>query len=314
MDSNLLETDINDILQSVLTQASDDLLLVDPTEEAIRALVDVATAFDGELPTIRMLAEERPIKETMEDFLVASRAADLIDTGGLSIRVLSDPAANSLLISGDSVLALVSAGDRIAALTTDDSAFVDSARESYDEQWDAAETYRLRTPPISRVRETLADDISEAARDDFDAVLAELDTARGDGEGLDEVTISLLVAAKKRGPAVRHLEVGRRRRDRQQGNVLAHQNATRRYGADRDRKSPDRCRSTTAPTPARRRPTPRGRRQRARGRQSRAPGLIRPRLLPVAHRRVLLLATERITHGTRSRWQRSRCRGAYSRL
>ncbi|MFD1641664.1 transcriptional regulator TbsP [Halohasta litorea] len=196
MDSNLLETDINDILQSVLTESSDDLLLVDPTEEAIRALVDVATAFDGELPTIRMLAEERPIKETMEDFLVASRAADLIDAGGLSIRMLSEPAANSLLVSGDSVLALVSAGDRIAALTTDDSAFVDSARESYDEQWEAADSYRLRTPPISRVRETLAADISEAARDDFDAVLADLDTARGDGEGLDEVTISLLVAAK----------------------------------------------------------------------------------------------------------------------
>src|SRR6056297_2018796 len=127
MDSNLLETDINDILQSVLTEASDDLLLVDPTEEAIRALVDVASAFGGDLPTIRMLAEERPIKETMEDFLVASRAADLIDAGVLSIRLLDEPAANSLLVSSDSVLAVVSAGDRIAALSTDDSEFVETA-------------------------------------------------------------------------------------------------------------------------------------------------------------------------------------------
>jgi hypothetical protein len=196
MDSNLLEQDINDILHTVLTEATDDLLLIDPTEEAIQALVDVATGFDGELPTIRMLAEERPLKETMEDFLVASRAADLIDAGQLSIRTLGEPAANSLLISGESVLALVSAGDRIAALTTDDSGFVESARESYDEQWEAAESFHLRTPPITRVRETLAADISEAAREDFDAVLAELDTARGDGSGLDEVTISLLVAAR----------------------------------------------------------------------------------------------------------------------
>jgi len=196
MDSNLLETDINDILHTVLTEASDDLLLVDPTEETIQALVDVATEFDGELPTIRMVAEERPIKETMEDFLVASRAADLIDAGQLSIRLLEDPAANALLVSEDSVLALVSAGDRIAALSTDDADFIESARESYDQRWDAADAYHLRTPPLSRVRETLGSDISETAREDFDAVLADLDTARGDGEGLDEVTISLLVAAK----------------------------------------------------------------------------------------------------------------------
>ncbi|MFW5974282.1 MAG: transcriptional regulator TbsP [Natrialbaceae archaeon] len=196
MDSNLLETDINDILHTVITDAGEDLLLIDPTEESIQAVVDVATAFDGELPTIRMLAEERPVKQTMEDFLVASRAADLIDGGKLSIRLLDDPAANSLLVSGDSVFALVAAGDRIAALSTDDGSFVESARESYDDQWAAAEEYHLRTPPISRVRETLGADIGEAVQEDFDAVLADLDTARGDGEGLDEVTISLLVAAR----------------------------------------------------------------------------------------------------------------------
>jgi hypothetical protein len=42
----------------------------------------------------------------------------------------------------------------------------------------------------------MAAEIGEAARDDFDAVLAAIDSARGDGGGLDEVTVSLLVAAK----------------------------------------------------------------------------------------------------------------------
>ena len=193
---NLLEQDITDILQTALTEASDDLLVIDPTETTIRALVDVATEFDGELPAVRLLAAERALKETMEDFLVASRAADLIDADRLSIRTLAEPAANALLVSEASVQALVAAGDRIGALTTDDDAFVGSARESYDAQWEAAEPFSLRTPPISRVRDTLASDISEAVRTDFDAVLADLDTARGDGDGLDEVTVSLLVAAR----------------------------------------------------------------------------------------------------------------------
>jgi DNA-binding MarR family transcriptional regulator len=41
----------------------------------------------------------------------------------------------------------------------------------------------------------LAEDIGTDAVEDFDAVLETLDTARGGGEGLDEVTIALLVAA-----------------------------------------------------------------------------------------------------------------------
>ena len=196
MVSNLLKQDINDILQSALTEAADDLLVIDPTAATIQSLVEVATDFDGTLPTVRMLADERAIKSTMEDFLVASKAADLIDTGVLSLRTLAETAANSLLISSDSVLALVEAGDRIAALTTEDGEFVEQARETYDKQWDAADEFHLRTPPISRVRETLAADISEQAREDFDAVLGGLETARGNGDGLDEVTVSLLVAAK----------------------------------------------------------------------------------------------------------------------
>ncbi len=196
MVSNLLKKDSNDILQSALTEADGDLLLIDPTEATIQSVIEVATSFDGELPTVQMLAGERAIKSTMEDFLVASKAADLIDSGLLSLRTPDEPAANSLLISGSAVLALVEAGDRIAALTTEDDEFVEQARQTYDQQWEAAEPFHLRTPPISRIRETLAADISEQVRADFDAVLGSLPSARGNGDGLDEVTISLLVAAK----------------------------------------------------------------------------------------------------------------------
>ncbi len=196
MVSNLLKKDSSDILHSALSEAADDLFLIDPTEATIQSVIEVATTFDGELPTVWMLADERAIKATMEDFLVASKAADLIESGILSVRVLEETAANSLLISSESVLALVEAGDRIAALTTEDDEFVAQARETYTQQWEAAESFHLRTPPISRVRQTLAADISETAREDFDAVLGGLETARGNGDGLDEVTVSLLVAAK----------------------------------------------------------------------------------------------------------------------
>ena len=196
MSSNLLERQIEDILATALSDAEDEILVVDPSERAIEALIEIATEFDGELPTVRVIADERLLKDVMDDFLVASSAADLLDAGTLSMRNLEGEADNSLLVTRDAVMALVTAGDRVAALTTDDEEFVDTAFESFRDRWEAAEDFRLRTPPISRVRNSLDDEIGEPTRADFDAVLGSLETARGDGDGLDEVTISLLVAAK----------------------------------------------------------------------------------------------------------------------
>jgi len=46
------------------------------------------------------------------------------------------------------------------------------------------------------VQESLAGSLGDDTASDFDGVLASMETARGDGDDLDEVTVSLLVAAK----------------------------------------------------------------------------------------------------------------------
>jgi hypothetical protein len=196
MVSNLLETKIEDILRAALEGAEDELLVIDPSAQAVEALIDVATEIDGDLPTIRMLADEHILKDVMDDFLVASNAADLIDADALSMRTNQSDSDNSLLITRDAVMALVAVDDRVAALTTTDDEFVETAFDTYFSRWEDAEAFKLRTPPITRVRQTLGTEIGPETAADFDAVLASLETARGDGDGLDEVTISLLVAAK----------------------------------------------------------------------------------------------------------------------
>ncbi|MFB6188381.1 MAG: transcriptional regulator TbsP [Halapricum sp.] len=191
---NLLESDIENILQTALTSA-DDLVVVNPSPTTIRELV---SSMDGleEVPAVNVLADERALKDVMDDFLVASSAADLVADDVLSLRVLDDDPVNSLLVSKESVISIVKAGDQVAGLTTTDEQFVEQAYNHYNGLWEDAETFSLRTPPLSTVRETLMSDIGEGAATDFDAVLDSLQTARGDGDGLDEVTISLLVAAK----------------------------------------------------------------------------------------------------------------------
>jgi hypothetical protein len=193
--SNRIETDVADVYRAVLSETTDDAFVVVPGSASVERLVTVLDELDSP-PTVRLLAFDDTLKDVLDDFLVASTAADLIDAGTLSLGTTEETGTGQLVITDETVVSLVSAGQQVAALGTDDDEFVASANERYDERWEASSSYSLRTPPLSRIRETMVEAFDPGVRDDFDAVLASLDTARGDGNGLDEVTISLLVAAK----------------------------------------------------------------------------------------------------------------------
>jgi len=196
MTSNLLDTQLDEILREMIDDADDELLLVNPAKGTIETFVDVATHADAELPSVQLLAEERTLKDVMDDFIIASNTADLVEMGVLSLRTVESPPRNSLVITDESIVALIDTGNEVAGLVSEDDAFVDRTVETYRSRWEAANEFNLRTPPISRVRETLSEEISADAEADFSNILDSLETARGDGDGLDEVTISLLVAAK----------------------------------------------------------------------------------------------------------------------
>ncbi|WP_254837812.1 transcriptional regulator TbsP [Natronomonas marina] len=192
MESNVIESTLTDVLEESLSAADDELFLINPTPETIEELVEV---LDAESPTVRLLAAEATLKDVTDDFLIASSAADHVEAGNLELRT-AETNANTLVVTDTAVVAIVDAGGHAAGLTADDDAFVDSAYEQYSAAWETAEEFNLRTPALSRVRHSLKEDLGEPTADDFDAVLASLETARGDGDGLDEVTISILVAAK----------------------------------------------------------------------------------------------------------------------
>ncbi|MEZ3114928.1 transcriptional regulator TbsP [Halobaculum sp. MBLA0147] len=196
MVSNLRGDDRQGAIEAILGAIDGDVVLVDPSPETFRALVDYGTASVDALPEISVLADEDVLKDVRDDFLVASDAADLVEAEKMELRVLDGVAENTVFVGADDLYALVPASESVAALAATDEEFVADAHETFTERFEAAEAFDLRTPGITRVRETMDEDIGPDARADFDAVLASLETARGNGEGLDEVTISLLVAAK----------------------------------------------------------------------------------------------------------------------
>ena len=193
MSSNLHAADVRDLLGSVVGAASGELFVINPSREALEALIDT---LDGSSDvTVRLLAGRRVLKDTLEDFLVGSVAADLVERGSLELRQ-HDSEANTLIVTDERVVAVVAVDGQVAGLVDEDPEFVDALDAELGRLWAEAEKYGLRTPAISRVRDSLVDDIGTDTAGDFDDVLASLETARGDGDGLDEVTVSLLVAAK----------------------------------------------------------------------------------------------------------------------
>lgn len=196
MTSNLLEHSVEDILVTVFDSTPQEVLIINPSAPVLESLV--GTEFPSDATTeIKLLGEETTLKTVMDDFIIASRAADLVEADRLQIRTIDliQP-ENSLIVTDKLVVALVSIGDTVAGLETADNEFVNMAFDAYQERWGKAAPFTLRTPPMTRVQGTLATEIGEPTASDFTNVLASLQTARGDGNGLDEVTISLLVAAK----------------------------------------------------------------------------------------------------------------------
>ena len=192
---NRIETDVADIYRSAFADTTGESFVVAVSEGAVERLVAVLDGMDGP-PTVRVFAREDTLKSVMNDFIVASTAADLIENETLSLRTVDGDEMSPLVATERTVVSVVTAGGQVAGLVTDDESFVEAVREEHTTAWADAESYTLRTPPLSRVRTTMEESFGPEMVADFDGVLASLDTARGDDGELDEVTISLLVAAK----------------------------------------------------------------------------------------------------------------------
>lgn len=181
------------MLAEGLEMADGELFVVNPTREAMYELVDALWTAE-EAPTVRLFADEEPLKGVLEDFLVASRMADLFVDGELAVRTLREVPRTSLLLTEQRLVAVVESGDGVAGLVSTNEPFVSSTYEEYDRRWRRAREFSLRTPPLSKIRETMAEEIGESAVEDLNSMLEGLEAADGQGS-LDEVTLTLLVAA-----------------------------------------------------------------------------------------------------------------------
>ncbi|WP_433630999.1 transcriptional regulator TbsP [Halomicrococcus sp. NG-SE-24] len=189
-----LDTNFDETLKSLFGDA-DTVLVVNPSLEVFRTAMETAFEFDEELPTLQVLATPDVLKTAVGDFILASQVADLIDQDTLSLRTTTDIARSSLFVSDEQMMTVVPVDEGLSGLTSTDEKFVETVQSAFDDDWDEGEEFSLRTPPLSRVRDTLSEVFDEEVEDDFMTMLEAMATVPGEDDELDEVTIALLVGA-----------------------------------------------------------------------------------------------------------------------
>lgn len=143
-------------------------------------------------PRVRLFADPEPLKTLLDGFVPAGRLADLVADEVVRVRTLQYVPRTALLLSPDSVVALVPGPERSAGLTATDEEFIDRTYERFDRRWRTAPEYEVWVPPLSRVSETLRSELGDAVATDFESLLA----AGGGGSDPDAVTLCLLAAAR----------------------------------------------------------------------------------------------------------------------
>ncbi|WP_049902734.1 transcriptional regulator TbsP [Halococcus agarilyticus] len=195
-DGDLIEQNVSDVCRAVLGDPTGDVIAMGFSASGVEALLDVLAEADDP-PSVRLLATGPVLKTVTSDFTVAGTAADLVVADVLSLRTTDEQLDGPLLCTEDAVVAVIPTDDQAAGLVTRDETFVEAARGEYTERWDRADAFRLRTPPLSRVRETLDGEFGPDVRADFEQMRTALGTERNNGDSeVDEVVVSLLAAAK----------------------------------------------------------------------------------------------------------------------
>lgn len=197
MTTSLTGINGDEIIRKSIEESGGSLRILQVSPGVLGRYVKVASEESDSVEEIRVLSGNTALKEAMDDFLIASAASDLIEEGKLELLTTEDGSYRSLVLVDDiEMMSFVDLGDRVGALSTDDDGMVEDASEFFESVWDEGDDFSVRTPPASQVVETLQEEIGEETKNDFTGILDLLETAKGNGDGLDEITVALLAAAR----------------------------------------------------------------------------------------------------------------------
>lgn len=194
-ETNVHGAGLGETLATALGECSGVTYVIDPWVGFLEALAAAGREHDADLPAVRVLARAETLRAARKDFTVGSKLADLVEAGDVSLRAADDVSESTLFTDGDRLFGPVAVGEHTGALRETEESFVGGVYETLDGQWADAESFDLRTPGRTTIRETMTEKFGVTAREDFETVVDAVEGGRSSRE-LDEVIVSLLVAAK----------------------------------------------------------------------------------------------------------------------
>lgn len=197
MSTNLTGIDGDGIIRSTIHEGNGDVSVLQVPPRVLSRYVRIAEEESEELDRMRVLAHVDTIKEVMDDFLISSAVSDLVEDGKVELLSTEDEVERSVVLVGDdAVVSYADFGDTVGALWSDEPELLQASIDFFEDAWKAGDDFKIRTPPMSKVKSTLSEEIGEQTKEDFCNMLDVLDSAKGGGDGLDEVTIALAAAAR----------------------------------------------------------------------------------------------------------------------
>lgn len=191
MTMQLLSSQLTDAIQSGFPDHLDELLVVDPAESVLAALIQARFESD-ELPTLAIVATKERLKSTLDAFSTAAKAAALIDEETLSLRQSAAVAGNALLISETSAVAIVQTSDGIATIPADEPATIDAIYTTARTRFDEASQYTIRTPSLTRLQTAMTDEFGVDFQADFEMAI----NAIGTSKSINGASLLVLLGAK----------------------------------------------------------------------------------------------------------------------
>lgn len=197
LESELHGTDPTSVFREFLSEAEPSSVhhLVDLPWPYVAAMAEASTEFDPEeLPELRLLARRETLVSLRQSFLGSARAANLVDAGKLAVREREPVGDTPLIVGEDQIRVPLLLDGTGAAIVSAEGSFSEAAPESVVDSWEHGEEFSLRTPALTRIRESMAEDLGAALQEDFDQGLARAATQRDPGS-FEPVTAAVVVAA-----------------------------------------------------------------------------------------------------------------------
>lgn len=183
-------------VQSVIadaTASTDEVLVLTPSQAIIADVIAVLRE-RNQVERVQLLSHEDVLRAVLSEFVLASQVAELHAADRLSLRRTTRTPENSLLISEDSVTAVVAGVEDCVGLRAVTPPAVEPVRQRHQQYWADATPTEPETLPVSELRTTLQEQVGTAVGEDFIEIVHAATPAREEPT-LGGVAISLLAAA-----------------------------------------------------------------------------------------------------------------------